>query len=145
MSASFPFTRGRLITHRVLVRHEFPAWPMMPVEAGARMTVVTPRTAEELGFEPSDIEPSMSILSATGSAPAALLRMRSVAVMGHEVEDLRVLCYPLPARLELDGILGLNFLDRFDIEISNSTERVGLGEQRFARSGRQQAPPNCGT
>ena len=126
MKVSFPFTCGRLITHRVLVRHEFPAWPMMAVDTGARMTVVTPRTAEELGFEPGDIEPSVRILSATDSAPAALLRVRSVAVMGHEIEGLHVLCYPLPAELQLDGILGLNFLERFDIEISNSTETITL-------------------
>ncbi len=121
MKVSFRFTRGRLITHRVLMRHEFPAWPMMAVDTGARMTVVTPRKAEELGFEPGDIQPSMNILSATGTAPAAVLTVKSVAVMGQEVKDLRVLCYPLPAGLQLDGVLGLDFLERFDIEIRNST------------------------
>ncbi len=51
MSVSLPFTRGRLIIPPVEMWHSFPAWPTMALDTGARLTLIAPRIAEELGFE----------------------------------------------------------------------------------------------
>ncbi len=64
------------------------------------------------------IVPWVRLVHATGSAPAVVLRMASVSLLGLEVRDLRVICHELPSRLGLQGILGINFLNRFNIEIS---------------------------
>jgi predicted aspartyl protease len=130
MTISFRFTRGRLVVRRVLMKHAYPAWPMMAIDTGARVSVVTPKVAQELGFDTVQTEPTVSIIGATGKAGAALLRVASAAIMGQEVRDLRVLCHPLPAELQLDGILGLDFLKHFDIHISNSTETLTLTRWR---------------
>ena len=112
------------------MKHAYPAWPMMAIDTGARVSVVTPKVAQELGFDTVQPEPTVSIIGATGKAGAALLRVASAAIMGQEVRDLRVLCHPLPAELQLDGILGLDFLKHFDIHISNSTETLTLTRWR---------------
>jgi clan AA aspartic protease (TIGR02281 family) len=98
----------------------------MALDTGARMTVVTPRIAVDLGFGEAEVQPSVVITSATGEAPAAQLRIASVSVLGLEVRNVRALCYPLPPGLKLDGILGLNFLRHFDVEIRNRTETVTM-------------------
>ncbi len=72
----------------------------------------------------------MNVVGATGSAPAAVLRVASVSLLGLEVRNLRVICHELPSRLGLQGILGINFLNRFNIEISYETETVTLARWR---------------
>ncbi len=131
MSVSFGFSRGRLIVVPVRMRHEgLPHCPDMALDTGARLTVITPAIAREIGLEPDGTEPTVSITGATGTASAVLLRVASVSVLGAEVRNLRVLCHLLPAKLKHDGILGLNFLSHFDIEISNRTETVTLTRWR---------------
>ena len=130
MRVSFPFSRGRLIMPPVLMRHAFRARPDLALDTGARLTVITPDIAEQLGLEPDGTELSVSITGATGTASAALLKVASVSILGAEVKNLRVICHPLPTKLKVDGILGLNFLSHFDIEISNRTETVALTKWR---------------
>ncbi len=44
--------------------------------------------------------------------------------------NVRAICHALPPRLQLDGILGINFLNRFNVEISYETETVTLTRWR---------------
>ena len=130
MSVFFGFTRGKLIIPPVHMRHAGQIRPAMALDTGARLTVITPRVARELGFPEEELEPEVRIVGATGNASAALLRVASVSVGGAEVKNVRVLCYELPPALGLDGVLGLSFLKHFDIQVSNSTETVTLTEWR---------------
>ena len=130
MSVSFGFLRGRLIVAPVRMRHEFVREPVMAFDTGARLTVIAPELAALLGFEPEMLEPTVTVTGVTGAAPAALLRVASVSVLGLEVKSLRVICHALPPRLELQGILGLNFLKHFKIVIDNETETLTLTKWR---------------
>jgi predicted aspartyl protease len=130
MRASFPFTRGRLILPPVEIGHEFRAEPKMALDTGARISVITPRLAEEVGLTPDESAPRGKVVGATGTAPAALLRIGSVSIMSIEVRNVRAICHPLPQELRLDGILGLDFLRHFDVEISNTTETVTMERRR---------------
>lgn len=128
MSVSFKFKRGKLILLPIHMQHTAQMRPVMALDTGARLTVITPRVARELGFPEDELEPEVKIIGATGKASAALIRVASVSVGDTEVRNVRVLCYELPPALGLDGILGLSFLKSFDIQISNSTETVTLTE-----------------
>ena len=131
MSVSFGFSRGRLILTPVDMQHEgAPQCPDMALDTGARLTVIRPRLARELGIEQDGTELTTSITGAVGATRAVLLRVESVSVLGEEVRKLRVLCHALPENLKVDGILGLNFLSRFNIEINNETETVTLSRWR---------------
>ncbi len=131
MSVSFRFSRRRLIVKKVCLEQATgPVWAHMALDTGARFSVIALRIARELGFEPDKLEPSVNVVGATGSAPAALLRLASVSLLGLEVRNLRVICHELPSRLGLQGILGINFLNRFNIEISYETETVTLARWR---------------
>jgi clan AA aspartic protease (TIGR02281 family) len=126
MSVSFGFARGKLILPPVHMRHAVQVRPVMALDTGARLTVITPRIAQELGFSPDELEPEVRIIGATGSASAAMLRVASVSLRGEEVRNVRVLCHPLPPMLGLDGILGLSFLRHFNIVIDHEKETVTM-------------------
>jgi len=122
---SFGFSRGRLIVPPVHMRHKFQGRPDVVLDTGSHSTVITPRFAALLGFDAEEMEPTLTVTSATGAASAAELRVASVSVLDAEVRDLRVICHALPPALGLDGVLGLNFLQHF-----NETETVTLTRWR---------------
>ena len=126
MSVSFRFFRGQLILVSVCMRHTFEREPVMALGTGARLTVITPKLADELGFEPNTIKPTVTVVGATGTASAALLKVASVSVGGVQLLNMPVICHELPPGLGLEGILGLNFLSHFNIEIHNEAETVSL-------------------
>ena len=102
----------------------------MALDTGARLSVINPATAEELGFAPEDLEPSITVTGATGGTPAAMVKVDSVSVLGFEVRHVRAVCHALPPRLRLDGILGLDYLKHFNITIDHEAETVTLEKWR---------------
>ena len=130
MSVSFRFSRGRPILAPVRMRHRSVREPVMILDTGARVTAITSEFAAILGLEPEEREPALTAMSAAGPIPAALVRVASVSVLGLEVNNLPVICLDLPRGLGVQGLLGLNFLERFNIEISNETETLTLTEWR---------------
>ncbi len=130
MTVSFPFTRGRLILAPVRLAHGA-EWrrPTMALDTGARRTVVTPALADELGFDPDALEATTQIVSATGPASAGFITLDSVSVLGLRVTGLRVVCFPLARALGIEGVLGLDFLNRFRVVIDGPTETVTIGER----------------
>lgn len=97
------------------------------VDTGAAMTVITPAVAVALGssvvhsFRQERVAPVGKTLL---SAP--VVRLQSIQVGGHEVVDLEALILDLPPPLHIDGLLGVNFLERFRVTIEFDTETLIL-------------------
>ena len=128
MRASFScsFERGRPILVPASVRHRFECEAEMLLDTGARVSVITPKLAGELGFDPDEIKPTSTAVSAGGPVPVAPLVLPRVSMNGVVVHNLRVICLALPPELVFDGILGLDFLAQFNIQISNETEKISM-------------------
>ncbi len=126
MTVSFTFSRGTLMIPPVMMRQRFVSQPVLALDTGARVSAITHEVAAALGFEPEEMEPNGTVFGATGEAPASILRVASVSVLGLEVKNLRVICHELHPRFGLQGILGLNFLKHFKIVIDNESETVTL-------------------
>jgi hypothetical protein len=45
------------------------------------------------------------------------VKVQSLSVLGLVVKDLEILALDLPPEMRFDGLLGLNFLNRFDTSI----------------------------
>jgi clan AA aspartic protease (TIGR02281 family) len=102
----------------------------MALDTGARLSVISPAAAEELGFGADDLEPSITVTGATGATRAAMVRIDSVSVLGLEVRNVRAICHALPPRLQLDGILGIDYLKHFNIAINHEVEEITLAKWR---------------
>lgn len=79
------------------------------VDTGASAVALTAQDARRLGFEPSELDYSLQVSTASGSARAAPIQLDSVAVAGARVEKVEavVLDHGLPASL-----LGMSYLGR---------------------------------
>ena len=98
----------------------------MVLDTGAQITMITPNLAAEAGIELTGNEPKVPIVGVTGSESMPLVALPRVSLLGMFVENLEAVCHPLPPRLGLDGILGINFLQHFNLFIHHDTETVSL-------------------
>jgi len=132
MKASIQFRRGHLLLPPVRIEHRRSSSPMMAIDTGARITLITPRVAEEVGLDWAAVGPRVQLVGVTGVTNAVEVQLKRVFLMGLGVDNVRAICYPLPPRLGLDGILGLNFLQYFNLDINHDTETVTV--ERSAHS-----------
>jgi len=101
------------------------------VDTGAAMTAITPATAVALG--PSVVRPlRKERIAPVGKAllSAPVVRLQSLQVGGCEVVDLDALILDLPPGLHIDGLLGVNFLERFRMTIEFDTATLILRRKR---------------
>jgi len=97
----------------------------MVLDTGSPLTVIHPEAAEEIGLDVREA-PGVELIGVVGSAPASRATIDSVSLLGQIVRNLAVVCHPLPPALGLHGILGLNFLQHFNIRIDNDSETIAF-------------------
>ena len=82
-------------------------------DTGTAMTMLSQRVAEEMGLDLTRPVRQERIASVHQVAQSPVLRLSSLQVGGQRVTDLEVLVISLPPDLRVDGLLGVNFLERF--------------------------------
>ena len=80
-------------------------------------TLVTPETADRLGYSARDGEQTATVTTALGREPGYPLRVAQLFAFGHSFNDFRVNVHDLADASGIDGLLGLDFLRRFNYEI----------------------------
>jgi len=94
------------------------------VDTGATGTMISSELADRLSLNPNDTW-FTPIGGVTGSAWAAVEKVRSIAVGDATVSDVDVLVYDTG----MDGILGMSFLGEFDFSIDVGGKRLILAER----------------
>lgn len=98
----------------------------LALDTAATETLIKPKVLARLGYGPHDAEHSTTIQSAVGSEPGYLLRVARVWALGFEVADHVVHAHELPGQYDIDGLLGLRFLDHFDYEIRSKRSEIDV-------------------
>ena len=83
-------------------------------DTGAALTAITRDVANLLGIDlrhPVRMEKVMIASKAIRRAP--VIRLREVKVGAYRVDNLEALVLEFPPKLRIDGLLGVNFLERF--------------------------------
>lgn len=93
------------------------------VDTGAEFTVLSTAAARRLRLDVSQAA-VIPLRSASGVFFAAMLKVPLIAVGEATATDVDVIVYD--ATPGLDGLLGMSFLDNFQVTISASTERLVL-------------------
>ena len=92
------------------------------LDTGASTTMIPTEVAADLGYDISN--PNQQIVTASGIVLAKRIKVRKLTAIGETVEDIDVVCYDLPEGSIIEGLLGLNFLRHFDVNISFSTGTI---------------------
>ena len=88
------------------------------LDTGASTTSIPIRTALDLGYDPYHPKYHKEVITGTRVENIPVIEVKKITAIGQPVENIDVLCHDLPQELRVDGVLGLNFLSKFNINIS---------------------------
>lgn len=85
------------------------------VDTGAAITSITPQVAENLGLDLNHPTGRQEITSVHKTVQVPIVTLDTFQIGGQSVDTLEVTVFPLSANLRVDGLLGVNFLQRFRV------------------------------
>ena len=97
---------------------------LVALDTGASITMIPPEVARDLGYDLSN--PNEHMITASGVVLIKRITVRKLTAIGETVENVDVVCHDLPEGSVIEGLLGLNFLRHFDVNISFSTGTIEL-------------------
>jgi predicted aspartyl protease len=113
---------GTLIIVPVTVNQSTPVY--MALDTGATVTMITRRIATSLRL-PTSGQYTL-IGTANGAVSAAVGKLSSLAVGTAEVKDLMIVIHDFTANPYLGGLLGLNFLRRYQVSLDPTKQVLVL-------------------
>lgn len=88
------------------------------LDTGASVTSIPTKTALDLGYDPYHPKYYKEIITGSQIENVPVIEVKKITAIGQSIENINVLCYDLPQELRVDGVLGLNFISNFNINIS---------------------------
>ncbi len=99
---------------------------IVALDTGATTTIIPTEIALALGYDLANPKEQMGLLTASGTVSAKLITVRKLTAIGETIENIDVLCHDLPGNSGIKGLLGLNFLKCFEVNISFSKGTIEL-------------------
>jgi predicted aspartyl protease len=96
----------------------------LALDTGSASTMISSNAAEEIGYNPRDGMKITSVSSAIGTERGYTLKVARFATLGFEFQDFVVHVFDLPVGFEIDGLIGLNFLQNFDYKIRSLAGQI---------------------
>lgn len=114
--ASIPFEKqGQVVVIEAMLNGKTPA--KLIVDTGATFTMISAATAKELAIEPNESARRLPIQTANGVIQAPLTSLESINVGGVEMKNLPAVIHDALPNSQVAGLLGLNFLSNFRMDI----------------------------
>jgi clan AA aspartic protease (TIGR02281 family) len=87
------------------------------VDTGATHTMISPATAHSIGIRPENHETTLHFQTANGQVLAPVAELKSIRIGGREVRGLKIAIHDLFLDTSLAGLLGMDFLSHFRVEL----------------------------
>lgn len=94
------------------------------LDTGASMTILVPDVVDELGYSARDGYGRSTVSSPLGREYGYRLRVREFAALGFAFADFSVAVHDIADEDGFDGLLGWDFLQRFNLEIRPREGRI---------------------
>ena len=96
------------------------------LDTGASFTMISSATAKQLDIDPSQNTRTMPFQTANGLIQAPLISLDSISVAGLELKNLTAAVHDVMPDPTVAGLLGLNFLTNFRLDIDTEKGIVHL-------------------
>jgi predicted aspartyl protease len=96
----------------------------LALDTAASLTHLTPDITDALGYSARQGEAVTSVSSALGKETGYLMRVKRFVALGFAFNDFLIHVHDLGSDLDIDGLLGLNFLKHFNCEIRFGEGRI---------------------
>jgi clan AA aspartic protease (TIGR02281 family) len=122
---SAPFEKhGSVVIVQAMLNGKTPA--KLILDTGASFTMISSATAKQLEIDTGQNPRSMPFQTANGTIEAALINLDSISVAGLEVKNLTAAVHDALPDPDVAGLLGLNFLTNFRLDIDSEKGLVHL-------------------
>jgi aspartyl protease family protein len=116
--------RGPLLLVRAFVEGETgKAYPKLLLDTGSAYTLIAKEILESIGCSPAFPIRTQRIITGSGYEIVPVISVNRFNCIGNLLEDFEILAHTLPFGSYVDGLLGMDFLSKFEIEI-----RISSGE-----------------
>ena len=108
------------------------------VDTGSQFTIVPWEVIEAIGYDPGAQQQRQRYVSTTSTTSAPVVLLERFACLGRTLTQFPILSYTLPFAPLVDGILGMDFLHRFQFKIDTRRgmiESYEAGPPRAVRGG----------
>jgi predicted aspartyl protease len=99
-------------------------WVALAVDTASSDTVVTPGIMDVLGYSARDGEHVTTVRSAIGKEHGWTLRVKRFSALGFTVPNCRMHVFDLATGDDIDGLLGLSFLNELNYEVRSKEGRL---------------------
>lgn len=94
-------------------------------DTGAALTILDPIITDSLGYSArADALHRSTLDGAAGKSVGYVMKVPMVRCFGFVLNDFEVACHDMNAKLGVSGILGMNFLRHFRIDVDFNTGRI---------------------
>ncbi len=116
VKASIPIEKhGQIVIIEAVLNKKTPA--KFVVDTGATYTMISSAVAKELDIDLTQDQRTMPFQTANGLIQAPLTNLESITVGGMEIKNLTAAVHDAVPDPEVAGLLGLNFLSNFRMDI----------------------------
>jgi predicted aspartyl protease len=98
----------------------------MALDTGATYTMIPWNIAEKLGYDPAVSSNRLRLVTASTTEVVPLITIESIELMGYKIDNVIVACHDLPIKSRVEGLLGLNILRHFNIDLHLKDELLEL-------------------
>jgi clan AA aspartic protease (TIGR02281 family) len=100
----------------------------MAIDTGATFVMIPWDVAEHLGYDPAISGERISITTASTVEKVPLITIKKMEVLGHSKKNVKVVVHDLPPKSRVDGLLGLSFLNDFNLKLMFKKGYIELNE-----------------
>jgi len=97
-------------------------------DTGSMHTVIMPGILDELGFNPRDGVAITGVYSAIGKEQGYLIKVPMFSALGFVHADFPIHVFELAEQYDIDGIIGLSFLHRYNYTVSSAEGQILVEE-----------------
>jgi len=88
------------------------------LDTGASFTMLPYEVVAAIGCDPTKAIRRIEIMTASTIEVVPVVVIPTMAVLGHSIRKLEVICHTLPSISPAEGLLGLNFLKHLDLHLN---------------------------
>lgn len=114
-----------LVVKTCVVGPEGMSYPNLLLDTGAAYTILSQEILYSIGLSPADEKKRLRrIITGSGYEIVPVISVQQFHCLGQRIDNFDLLAYTLPSGIYVDGLLGMDFLNRFHIDLSLSTGKV---------------------
>lgn len=98
----------------------------MALDTGATYVMIPTGVAEELGYNPSAAGRHVNVATVSSVESTPLITIDRIETLGAHAVMVDAICFDLPIRSNIQGLLGLSFLKHFDVDLHFRDRELSL-------------------